>query len=399
MPRLYGNQSLSRNTMQGIIYPTDPFGDMRVVQRNTQLDLKSTFGISALRDQVTTESSGTVSFTGSEYLLSTTTLDLSRVILQSKQRGRYQSGTGAEAAIGIRIPSSFSETQFVRFGLFDGSDGYFYQYDNTNKLSVNVVHSNTITQVVQSNFNIDKLDGKGPSGFILDMSRGIVFRILYTWNGFGSVVFLTTMTDSDGSQCIIPIHQIAFSGEPGCATPNLPLRVDVNNNGTASACNVYVCGRQYTTIGVFNPPQRITSCLYENGSGLNLSSSTFTPIMAIRKKTGFSGTHVLMRGIDFLTNSRDAYFRIILNPSTITGGTWGAPPHTDSTETALELSNPTSFTGGITMLMGVLDSTLYNTVTENGILITDNDVLLVSAKGLTGTSSVTLSIIRFTEEW
>jgi len=85
----------------------DGFGDSRVVTKRTIIDLKSTFGLSALRDFTDTVGSGSITNAvgGPEYTLGVGAAN-DIATLRSVQRGEYVSGYSAEAGMGIRLSTA-----------------------------------------------------------------------------------------------------------------------------------------------------------------------------------------------------------------------------------------------------------------------------------------------------
>ncbi|MBU9712908.1 hypothetical protein [Evansella tamaricis] len=66
-----------------------PFDDLVVSQSNAIIELVSVYGLSALRDVTSTNGSGSISFTGTEFQLSTTTNENDNAILDSAEKGRF----------------------------------------------------------------------------------------------------------------------------------------------------------------------------------------------------------------------------------------------------------------------------------------------------------------------
>lgn len=62
-----------------------------------------------------------------------------------------------------------------------------YRGPTLSGLNSAIVSKTTDLRVAQSQFNIDKLDGTGPSGLVLDLSKMQMFYIDYSWYGAGSI--------------------------------------------------------------------------------------------------------------------------------------------------------------------------------------------------------------------
>lgn len=83
-------------------------------------------------------------------------------------------------------------------------------------------------RVPQTEFNIDKLDGTGPSGYILDPTKMQMVYIDYTWYGSGFIRFGMRMTNGDVMYCHrMPNNNI--NTQSYMRSGNLPARYEVNN--------------------------------------------------------------------------------------------------------------------------------------------------------------------------
>jgi hypothetical protein len=81
------------------------------------------------------------------------------------------------------------------------------------------------TRVAQSSFNIDKLDGTGPSGFNIDLSKMQMFYIDYTWYGAGFVRWGVRGTNGDVIYCHkLPNNNV--NSEAHMRSGNLPGRYE-----------------------------------------------------------------------------------------------------------------------------------------------------------------------------
>lgn len=98
------------------------------------------------------------------------------------------------------------------------------------------------TRIPQSSFNIDKLDGTGPSGLTLDVSKMQMWFIDYAWYGAGAIRWGVRTTDGN----IFYVHKIAnnnVNSEAYMRSGNLPARYETATKSymtylTASATNV-----------------------------------------------------------------------------------------------------------------------------------------------------------------
>ena len=87
------------------------------------------------------------------------------------------------------------------------------------------------TRVTQSQFNIDKLDGTGPSGFLFDAGKMQMVGIQYTWYGAGFIDYM--VRGGDGNWVFA--HRIKNNNvntEAHMRTGNLPVRYSIDNDGS-----------------------------------------------------------------------------------------------------------------------------------------------------------------------
>ena len=218
------------------------------------------YGLSNLRDIVTVTGAGSVGSNNSEFQLTTIASGTDSAILQSSERGRYEPGYAAEAGIGIRLPVAPTGNQVVRWGVFDEQNGMLFGQNVTNGIFVAIRRAGVDTVIPQSSWNVDPLNGTGPSGETLNLANGNIFQIVYTWYGYGVIEFRVVLPNPTTlAQEVITVHRFSPTGQTSLADPNLPLRAEISNNGTAAAFNLFVGGRQFSILGTYNPVFRVTS--------------------------------------------------------------------------------------------------------------------------------------------
>ena len=231
------------------------FDELRVAQKSPVVELTSVYGVSEIRDVVFTTGGGTVTNTSTEYQVSTAGGGADSAILESALRGRYMPGFAGEAGIGIRIPSAPTGNQVARFGMFDSQNGAFFGVSSTN-IFVAIRRGGIDTVINQSAWNVDPLDGSGPSGETLDLSKGNIYQIVFTWYGYGVIEFRVVLPNpTTGAQEVVTVERYSPSGQTSIIDPNQPLRAEVDNGGTGAAFDLFVGGRQYSIIGKYEACQ------------------------------------------------------------------------------------------------------------------------------------------------
>lgn len=113
-----------------------------------------------------------------------------------------------------------------------------------------VIASRTVeTRVAQSAFNIDRLDGTGPSGYNIDLTKMQMFYIDYTWYGAGFIRF--GVRGPQGN--IIYCHKIQnnnINTEAYMRSGNLPARYESATMAVTTTSSAASIGSGDTTINV-----------------------------------------------------------------------------------------------------------------------------------------------------
>jgi hypothetical protein len=81
----------------------------------------------------------------------------------------------------------------------------------------------------QSDFNIDKLDGTGKSGMVIDTSKLNIFIIDFRWLGAGRIRY---SIEDPATGCIIPFHIVHYSNQntvPHISNPSMRIGYGVVN--------------------------------------------------------------------------------------------------------------------------------------------------------------------------
>lgn len=327
------------------------FDELIVSEKTPIVELTSAYGLSILRDSVTTAGDGTVTNDATEFNLSNTTNGTDSAILESVLRGRYEPGFAGEAGIGVRIPILPIGNQIGRWGFFDDQNGAFFGVDSTNVFVV-IRRGGSDTTFPQSSWNVDRLDGTGSSGATLNLSKGNIFQIVFTWYGYGVVEFRVVIPNpATLAQEVITVHRFSPTGQTSFIDPNLPLRAQIDNNGTATSYTLFVGGRQYSIIGKYDPTFRVTS---ERRRVTNLTS-TLTPVLSFTRKAIFPSGSARTNSVQVdleeinIISSVDLSYQVLVG-GTLDGAFINYPTATTiipDSETALLVNNSsTTITGG-----------------------------------------------------
>ena len=335
----------------------DAFARLRVSNPETVHDGKQIFdNLPIFYDDQEVSGSGTSSVYSQDEACTKISVSTAagKRVRQTFQRYNYQPGKSQLLFATTNMGAGASGIT-VEVGQHDDNNGLFFS--TVDGVLYAVMRSSTTgapvdNAVAQSEFNIDKFDGTGPSGVAIDLTKTQIIVIDYEWLGVGRVRMGFVV---DG----IPYyaHQFLNANNLGTvymSTPNSPIRYSIENDGTGPASDLdHICssiisegGQQATGI-----LQYVTTS--NNEIDANTVGTTYM-IKGIRLKPTHLGASIQIESISMLNDTTDDYeWLVILNP------TLGVPAvFTDVTNSALqeangEGSNPsqTTVTGG-TVLAG-----------------------------------------------
>lgn len=232
----------------------DAFGRLRVSFPATLFDSKTLHNKSSLFWSQTAVGAGAVVQFTSELNDASVTLSAAGIgeyaIRQTTQRFNYQPGKSQLGIFtGVLTPVS---NAYKRIGLFQSltaapfepNIGLYFETQTDATSSIAVVQQNDSFLVPtvsarRENWNIDKLDGTGPSGKTLNLNGANIFMVDYEWLGVGRVRFGFVI---DGIICYC--HQINNAGNVQGAylrTPNLPVRAEIRQVGAGNASMKMIC--------------------------------------------------------------------------------------------------------------------------------------------------------------
>ena len=335
----------------------DPFGRYRIANLETIFNSKQLSNSQATfwDDQQTTGAGTSSTFNTNQ---ASTTIAVSAAtagtrVRQTFRSFNYQPGKGqlvnmtlvlGAAAAGIRR----------RVGLFNANNGLFLQ-QTAAALSV-VVRSFTSgapvdTAIPQAAWNLDTLDGTGPnssnpSGVLFDPTMIQLLVIDFQWLGTGQVRFGFYIGGN-----LIYVHAFEFANTSALVymqIPNLPLRYEINNDGTGGAAGLVTIASSVMSEGGEPDNGFVLSVDRGDTPLVTLNNAAIYPLVAIRLKTTTPFGTVQPIAASILCTSNAAYrFSLLLNPTVVGAALVFASVGPDSAvEAAVTATNATTVTGG-----------------------------------------------------
>ena len=338
--RLYFNQLdqllgqlVSGTTAVPITFPIntlDAFGRLVTTQPYTLFDSQNRY---AADDQFDTglTGGGTTSFLSNEssVQLNVGTASGDQVVRQSFRTMPYQPGKGL-TFLATFVMASPKANLRQRVGYFSTRDGAFLQQDGTTVSFVLRSSSlptpgtpSDIRTIPQADWNVDKMDGTGPSGRVLDLTKNQILYMDFEWLGTGDVRCGFYV---DGSPQICHIfHNDNTQTAVYMQTAILPVRYEITNTSTtgSSSAMKQVCS---SVINMGGYQQTTADHLARRTAVLSTIGNTFLPLVSIRLNAAALGAVVLPNKIQVLpTTSQNYEVALVKNP-TLTGASWVSVP-------------------------------------------------------------------------
>jgi len=163
------------------------------------------------------------------------------VIRQTYRSFNYQPGKSQLIFMtGVIRNTGVFDTGITSYiGQFGVSSGVFFQYDESNGIQTGIRKNTVDTLTPQASWNLDRMDGTGPSGITLDFTKTQIFVINYEWLGVGSVWFgfvvdggVYWANRNDNSNVNPNVYM---------ETPNNPFRYQIVATSPGSGAMTHIC--------------------------------------------------------------------------------------------------------------------------------------------------------------
>lgn len=346
----------------------DAFGRLRISDPFTLFDSSHRYQDNGLWN-TDTAAGGASTFNANQGLidLTVTTASGSRVYRETKKVFSYQAGKSL-LVLSTFILSPAKENLRQRVGYFGDNNGIFLELNNDVLSFVersSVTGSVVETSVSQANWNIDKLDGAGPSGYTLDITKAQILWQDIEWLGLGTVR-IGFVIDGKFIHCHSFNHANLITSTY-ITTASLPLRYELENTGaTGSGSTLKQVCSSVISEGGYELRGEQTAVTVPVTSPITLATAGTTyPVVSIRLKTSPDRLDaiVILSALSILgTSSNTVYLWKLIQGGTSTGGTWVSASATSSVEYKL---NGTGITGGRTLASGYINSTNQSSPTTN----------------------------------
>jgi hypothetical protein len=335
----------------------DAFGRLRVSNPLTLFDSSHRYKDNGLW-ATSTASGGAAVFSASQGLvnLNVDTTSGSQVLRETFKVFSYQPGKSLMVmSTFVMAPAKTNLRQ--RVGYFGTDNGLYVQLNNS---TLSFVERSLVTGVVtesvvnQSSWNVDTMDGNGPSGITLDITKAQILFMDIEWLGEGTVR-LGFVIDGQFIICHKFNHANLITSTY-ITTASLPLRYEITNTGvTASASTL----KQVCSTAISEGGYELRGAQLAVGTPITTPrtfavAGTYYPVVGIRLKSTTLDAIAIVTAVSILGvgNGKNYAWRVV-QATTITGGSWVSAGTDSSVEYNL---TGTTASGGRVLAQGYVNS-------------------------------------------
>jgi hypothetical protein len=363
----------------------DAFGRLRVSEPFTLFDSSHRFADNNLWSTATAVS-GTATFDANEGLvnLGVTAASGSEVVRETTKVFSYQPGKSL-LVLNTFVMNAAKTGLRQRVGYYGAANGYYLELNDS---TVSFVERSSVsgalvnTPVAQASWNVDPLNGSGPSGITLDLTKAQILFMDLEWLGVGTVR-MGFIIDGNYYVCHKFNHANIITSTY-ITTASLPLRYEITNTAaTASSSRLkQICssilseggyelrGLQQAVGTPITAPRTLTT------------GGTLYPIVSLRLKSTRLDGIAIATAVSIIGNTAANFNWQLVSSGTTTGGTWISAGVNTSVEYNL---TGTAFAGGRIIASGYFTATASTSVSID-ILKAALFSNQLERDGLTGTS-------------
>jgi hypothetical protein len=326
----------------------DAFGRTRVSAPLTLFDSSHRYNDNGLWS-TSSGAGATYAFNANQGLvdLNVTTTSGSEIIRETNKVCSYQPGKSLLfMSTFVMNPAKANLRQ--RVGYYGAANGMYLEVSGTTGPALversSVSGSLTETRVSQASWNIDKLDGNGPSGFTLDITKAQILWFDIEWLGLGTVR-AGFVINGAFIHCH-SFHHANLITSTYITTASLPLRYEITNVGTTASSSTLkqVCSTVLSEGGYeLRGAQSAIGTPVASPRDLT-NASTEYPVISIRLKSTRLDAIVILTALSIMgiTNNANYNWKVIVGGTT-SAGSWDTTGAASSVEYNI---TGTSFTIG-----------------------------------------------------
>ena len=362
----------------------DAFGRLRVSNPFTLFDSSHRFADNGLWS-TSTATGGAATFNAAQGLmdLAVTAASGSEVVRETTKIFSYQPGKSL-LVLNTFVMNAAKTGLRQRVGYYGAANGYYLEQNDSTVSFVErsfVTGAVVNTPVAQASWNVDPLNGSGPSGITLDLTKSQILFMDLEWLGVGTVR-IGFVINGNFYVCH-KFHHANIIASTYITTASLPLRYEITNTGATSGASTLkqICSTVLSEGGYeLRGSQQAVGTPITSPRTLT-TAGTFYPIVSIRLKSTRLDAIAVATAISIIGNTAANYNWQVVVAGTTTGGSWVSAGTNSSVEYNI---TGTSFAGGRILASGYFTATA-NTSVSVDILRAALFSNQLERDGLTGT--------------
>lgn len=388
----------------------DAFGKWRVTNPTTLFDSKQVVDSGSFYFDIKTVASATITWNSgsAQSTLKVTNSSGSRAIKQTKRIFVYQPGKSQQIICTGKFDGRVDGIK-KSIGSFDDNDGYFFQMSGSSfgvvlRKTINGVRTDTF--ISQSTWNLDKMNGTGPSANTLDTSKAQIYTMDYEWLGVGRVRYGVVQNG-----ILIYVHEINNYNSLETVyirNPNLPVRYEISTHKNTSTGSLLtqICSTVISEGGFQNTGKRQ---VVTNINGASIGSSEYDAVLFIKYNTSTGkNAQIIPEQLDLLIKPGNSSpfagrWDLLVNPTVTNSVTYNNASGSLVTQVGIVSSGNVITNPGTTIATGYFAGTAANSVAA--MIILDpyyglgrkidgtSDILAVGIKTLDNNYTVYSSLI------
>lgn len=309
----------------------DAFGRMRVSNPENKFDSSQVYEADPQFETVLTAGGLATHNPNRSAVQMTTTNSGDAVIRQSFEHISYEPGK-SQLIFMTFVAYAHTTGCTKRIGAFDNNNGIFLESNGSEWRAVRRTEASGApvdTAVAQASWNIDRMDGSGPSGVTIDVSKAQILVIDYEWLGVGRVRMGFVV---DG--LIHYFHEFLHANnldQVWCLTGHLPVRYELTQSDVNPCQLDQICS---TVLSEGGSPKIGRPRSYARSTALSAVDNTkWWPLISIRPKLTYNSLtnrlNALVQRISALgLTGNDQLIARLVWGCTLTGATFAVDPGT-----------------------------------------------------------------------
>jgi len=303
----------------------DAFGRLRVSNPFTLFDSSHRFADNGLwSTSAATGATATFNLTQGLVDLNVTAASGSQIIRETTKVFSYQPGKSLlNLNTFVMNPAKTGLRQ--RIGYYGAENGLYIQLNNS---TLSFVERSLVTGVVtesvvnQSAWNVDTMNGSGPSGIVLDITKAQILFMDIEWLGLGTVR-MGFVINGNFYVCH-KFHHANIIASTYITTASLPLRYEITNTSATSGASTLkqICSSVLSEGGYeLNGLQQAIGIPINSPRTLG-TAGTFYPVISLRLKAARLDGIIILTALSILPISTGNFNWQVVATGTTTGGSW-----------------------------------------------------------------------------